>query len=1160
MPWPRIASCRTFLVALLVATTTPPAARAVTLITPNGGEHLNSLQPFDIKWDVSTNTRVEYKIGSAAPVFIANAINGRLTWDVPELESKLVKIIVTVQPSGPADTSDASFSVCTVFEPLTNYDPGAAPLTVRAVDLDADGILDLATTSATGLHVLKGQGSGAFGDGTFAPLITIPVAGGTRQVAIADLDRDGRPDLIASGASGMTVVTRTGGGGYAAPVTIPAGGGPQGLAVADLDADGILDVVVVDHDVDSVAVLRGGGTSGVWNGTFTSAGRLAVGDAPQSVVIDDFDADRYPDLAVTNTLSNTVSVLLDDAKRSPGQVRFRAPVLLPSVISGPWGLACADFNEDGALDLIACAAGPGFKGCAAFLGTRTGGVPDGGFAAGVQYSTGMPGDLHDLAVGDVDGDGRADVVVYQPSSTGLACVLFGNGTGAVGNGTFTISDVWATGSGGEGLAVGNFEESAPHLDFAFARTVAARVGVSIGGCGPNTYITPTIASPNGGQRWVVGSDQTVSWNAGTGVVDYAIEISRDGGGAWQPLAAHAAGTSLGVLAPPDTTAAARVRVVDASLLGPRDASNANFKVCQSLGNVTVVPTDVAPRDPVVADFNEDGIDDVALSTTGDVAVHLGQGSGGVWNGTFSAGVAYATGGSTPSAITAGDFDGDGILDIAAGRANATGGGILAQIDLLRGLGAGGVGNGTFAAPVTVAFDGSNFPFKVETADLNEDGVLDLVWVCRDDDSVYVAYGNGTDGVGNGTFAPATGFPVGDGTQQMLLDDFDKDGILDLAVATAGTSNALYVMHGTGAAGHGDGGFGPASSVATGIVARRLLSADLDRDGIRDLVASDDQIVADSLVVLRGNGSGGVGDLTFTRIGTFPTRDGQSQSSTSSKPIMADLDRDGWPDLFVLANGGTVHLRHPARAFGPGDFAITQVLGTGSGGVAAADLDRDDVQDFVTATSAPNQLQVLRGQCGDGITHSLTITVPAGGEIWPVGSEQTIAWTRTSGVQEADVLVSRDAGANWTTVARHVSDTHFQWTVTAPASGNVRVRVQDSQIPSRISTSPNLLVPGVPTGVVERGPSLWLSAPEPNPGRTSVQLRLRLPNSAPVTAEVLDLSGRRVRMLAYGTFDAGEHSLVWDGRDRDGNEAGAGVYFVRVSIPGTRFTRRIVRVR
>jgi flagellar hook assembly protein FlgD len=50
------------------------------------------------------------------------------------------------------------------------------------------------------------------------------------------------------------------------------------------------------------------------------------------------------------------------------------------------------------------------------------------------------------------------------------------------------------------------------------------------------------------------------------------------------------------------------------------------------------------------------------------------------------------------------------------------------------------------------------------------------------------------------------------------------------------------------------------------------------------------------------------------------------------------------------------------------------------------------------------------------------------------------------------------------------------------------------------------------------------------------------------------------MLAYETFDAGEHSLVWDGRDRDGNEAGAGVYFVRVSIPGTRFTRRIVRVR
>src|SRR4029079_12260644 len=116
---------------------------------------------------------------------------------------------------------------------------------------------------------------------------------------------------------------------------------------------------------------------------------------------------------------------------------------------GPWGLATADFNEDGALDLIACAAGPGAKGCAVFLGTKTAGVPNGGFGAGVQYSTLLPGDLHDIAIGDVNGDGRTDAVVYEPSSTGLVAVLFGDGTGTTGNGSFTISDTWPTGSGGE---------------------------------------------------------------------------------------------------------------------------------------------------------------------------------------------------------------------------------------------------------------------------------------------------------------------------------------------------------------------------------------------------------------------------------------------------------------------------------------------------------------------------------------------------------------------------------------------------------------------------------------------------------------------------------------------------------------------------------------
>src|SRR5690348_2087111 len=77
----------------LIVVTRAPSAQALHLIAPNGGEHLNSLQPFDIKWDTTATTRVEYKVGFGAPVFIANAAGGHLTWDVPEISSKQVKII-----------------------------------------------------------------------------------------------------------------------------------------------------------------------------------------------------------------------------------------------------------------------------------------------------------------------------------------------------------------------------------------------------------------------------------------------------------------------------------------------------------------------------------------------------------------------------------------------------------------------------------------------------------------------------------------------------------------------------------------------------------------------------------------------------------------------------------------------------------------------------------------------------------------------------------------------------------------------------------------------------------------------------------------------------------------------------------------------------------
>jgi flagellar hook assembly protein FlgD len=74
--------------------------------------------------------------------------------------------------------------------------------------------------------------------------------------------------------------------------------------------------------------------------------------------------------------------------------------------------------------------------------------------------------------------------------------------------------------------------------------------------------------------------------------------------------------------------------------------------------------------------------------------------------------------------------------------------------------------------------------------------------------------------------------------------------------------------------------------------------------------------------------------------------------------------------------------------------------------------------------------------------------------------------------------------------------------------------------------------------------------------------VRLTLAAPtfVRAEVLDVSGRHVATLAFGTYDAGVHELTWDGTNARGQRAAAGVYLVRVQWPGSQTTQRIVRLR
>ena len=202
---------------------------------------------------------------------------------------------------------------------------------------------------------------------------------------------------------------------------------------------------------------------------------------------------------------------------------------------------------------------------------------------------------------------------------------------------------------------------------------------------------------------------------------------------------------------------------------------------------------------IAEDFNEDGNPDLASVNcdSSNVSVLLGQG-----DGTFQEQVLYA---ASPSGefIVSGDFNGDGHIDLVTSGQFANG----IAVNL-------GRGDGTFAAPLL--FGLGDAPAGGATGDFNGDGRLDLAVTnfFSPDHDVSVFLGNG-----DGTFQDETHFAVGDQPLGIVADDFNRDRILDLAVANSGSKSVSLLM------GNGDGTFQKEARVATEPDADTLADAD-----------------------------------------------------------------------------------------------------------------------------------------------------------------------------------------------------------------------------------------------------------------------------------------------------------------------------------------------
>jgi fibronectin type 3 domain-containing protein/PKD repeat protein len=220
------------------------------------------------------------------------------------------------------------------------------------------------------------------------------------------------------------------------------GSNPLSVAIADLNGDGDPDLAVANSVSDNVSVLLGHG-----NGNFASDVLYPAGDAPFSIAIEDLNGDGDPDLAVANGSSDDVSVLLGN-----GNGTFAPSVEYPAG-GAPSGVAIDDLNGDGDPDLAVT------NGASDNVSVLMGNG-NGTFAGAVSYFVGDG--PSSVAIADLDEDGTLDLAVTRRLNTSVA-VFLGNGNGTftangnygAGDGPFSVAVADLNGSGSPDLAVAN---------------------------------------------------------------------------------------------------------------------------------------------------------------------------------------------------------------------------------------------------------------------------------------------------------------------------------------------------------------------------------------------------------------------------------------------------------------------------------------------------------------------------------------------------------------------------------------------------------------------------------------------------------------------------------------------------------------------------------
>lgn len=882
---------------------------------------------------------------------------------------------------------------------------------VSAGDFNNDGFLDIASTFQTGVRVFNGNGLGGFSGGT--DYIT-----GTGMFGLtnADVTGDGRLDLIAAdNATNQMVVLINTGASFAAPVLYKTGFQPFSVNSADIDNDGDMDLFVPNFgmmpqntisifknaDIPritaaaprtsstippataitgsyslpmssmtaatvSAAVVRisGNQTGRTSTGTITTVLPSSFSYSPgtsfkpgETVSVSVTHAQSSAGVRVLTSTTFTYQVAVN---AGPGSFSVTRPY--PSGMS-PVGVAMADFNKDGNLDVITA--------------NNLGGLSY--YAGGGTHSISLPSFIaaapnpYKLITGDWDGDGDPDLAVAHDNAGGSFSVYVNDPPGTL---TQTVS-VGIGPNPHKGITSGDFDRDGV-LDFAITTPAGNSVTILFGNGRGATPVSRVITIMGVNSPWgIVAGDWDGDWD-----LDLAVTLSglnqvglliNDGSGGFT------LGPTFGTGTTPQSISSADLNNDGFWDLVITNSASNNLSVLfgNSSGTFNVQPTIAVggtPFEVITGDINGNGLIDVVTLCNGSLTTSNNNGAGAFTTRNFPSGLFVNNG------LSFGDLNNDGDLDLAVTNsaanqliilANATAPTILSVSPLpyTNTAATSATMSVTFSLPMTTAtasansvkFFGGFRGVRTTTYTQNNDitsltptiplysgeNVFVSVTSASSTEQIFstrsTVYGfRATAGIGAGTFVYSTNAQTQNNPHGMAAADFDANGAVDLAIVNRG-SNSISLLSNTAS------GLVFSGTLITPANPEAVVAADIDLDGDMDLITANNALVPNGSITVYRNLGGGFMPVNTYSLGV----------SGANSIAVHDMDGDG--DLDVVVGSKTSSRICIFYNVGNGQFTMTPatlVVPAQPEIVIVADVDADGDLDILSGNGSANTISIF----------------------------------------------------------------------------------------------------------------------------------------------------------------------------------------------------------